>query len=274
MPFQNLSRDLCFFDIESTGLHVIRDRIVQLAIIKYPANGGDPIERCELINPGIPIAEEAIKVHGITPEVVRNKPSFAQLAADLFDFIGDADLCGYNSNRFDIPLLVEEFARAGLHFDLRNRRMIDVQRIFYKMEPRTLKAAVKFYCDREFEDAHDALEDVRATVDVLRGQLERYQGVDVVEDDGTFLPQPVRAEVQALHDFTNDARLLDATQRLRYNDKGEVVFNFGKYSGEKVTDVFTREPSYYHWMKEKDFSAQVKQIIEEIYQSLRNAAAK
>lgn len=271
MLFENLTRDLCFLDIESTGLHVIRDRIVQLAIIKFPAGGGEPLERCELINPGIPISEEAMQVHGITPEMVRNKPGFAQLAADLYRFIGDADLGGYNSNRFDIPLLMEEFGRAGFQFDLRNRRMIDVQRIFYKMEPRTLKAAVRFYCDRDFEEAHDALEDVRATIDVLRGQLERYRGAEVVSDDGTIVHEPVRPDVQALHDFTNDARLLDATQRLRFNDKGDVVFNFGKYNGELVTEVFTREPSYFHWMMEKDFSAQVKQIIGEIYQAQRDA---
>lgn len=261
-----LQRDICFFDIESTGLHVIRDRILQLAIIKYFADGRPPVERCELINPGVPIPEEAMKVHGITPEMVRNKPTFPQIAGEIFDFIGDADLAGYNSNRFDIPFLMEEFARAGLDFDIRSRRLIDVQRIFYKMEPRTLRAAMKFYCDRDFEEAHDALEDVRATIAVLDGQLQRYAGMDLTDENGEVIPEPVRPDVDTLHTFTNDLRLLDATQRLRYNDKGEVVFNFGKYNGELVRAVFEREPQYYHWMQGKDFSVQVKQIIREIYE--------
>jgi DNA polymerase III subunit epsilon len=261
-----LERDICFLDIESTGLHVIRDRILQLALIKYYADGRPLVERCELINPGIPISEEAMQVHGITPDMVRNKPTFPQLAQSLYDFIGDADLAGYNSNRFDIPFLMEEFARAGLDFDIRGRRLVDVQRIFYKMEPRTLRAAVKFYCDRDFEEAHDALEDVRATIDVLDGQLSRYSNTDLIDEDGQVIPNPVQPDVEVLHAFTNDLRLLDATQRLRFNDKGEVVFNFGKYNGEPVKAVFTKEPQYYHWMQGKDFSAQVKQIIREIYE--------
>jgi DNA polymerase-3 subunit epsilon len=261
-----LDKDLCFFDIEATGLHVIRDRIIQIAIIKYFADGRSPEERCELINPVIPISAEALQVHGITPEMVADKPTFDQMAADLYRFIGDADLAGYNSNRFDIPFLMEEFHRAGFDFDIQNRRLIDVQRIFYKMEPRTLKAAVKFYCDRDFEEAHDALEDVRATIDVLEGQLSRYAHADLKDEDGNVIPQPIQPDVQVLHDFTNDARLLDATQRLRYNEKGEVVFNFGKYNGELVHTTFAREPQYYHWMMGKDFSVQVKQIIKGIYE--------
>lgn len=138
----------CIFDLEATGLHVIRDRIVQIALVKYFADGREPEERCMLVNPGIPISAEAMAVHGITPDDVRNKPTFDQIAKEVFDFIGDADLAGYNSNRFDIPFLMEEFDRAGFDFQIDHRRLIDVQRIFYKMEPRTLKAAVKFYCNR------------------------------------------------------------------------------------------------------------------------------
>lgn len=260
-----LERDICFLDIESTGLHIMRDRIIQLALIKHFADGRPPVERCELINPEIPISREAQDVHGISQEQVADKPTFKELAPDLLDFIGDADLAGYNSNRFDIPFLMEEFARAGLELDIEGRRLIDVQRIFYKMEPRTLKAAVKFYCDRDFEEAHDALEDVRATIDVLDGQLMRYAEADLVDEEGKVLAQPVRPDVQALHEFTNDLRLLDATQRLRYNDKGEVVFNFGKYSGISVAETFAREPQYFQWMMGKDFSAQVKKIIQSIY---------
>jgi DNA polymerase-3 subunit epsilon len=263
-----LNKNLCFFDIESTGLNVIRDRIVQIAFIKYHADGSPPEERCELVNPGIPISEEAMQVHGITPDMVRNKPLFQQIAQDIFDFIGDADLAGYNSNRFDVPLLMEEFARAGLDFDLTNRRLVDVQRIFYKMEPRTLQAAVRFYCNREFNEAHDALEDVRATVEVLTGQIEKYQDARLIDEDGNVVINPVQPNVEALHEFTNDLRLLDATQRLRYNEKQEIVFNFGKYTGETVASVFIREPQYYQWMMGKDFSVQVKKIIHEVFQGL------
>lgn len=272
--FPNLQRDLCFFDLEATGLHVIRDRIIQIAIVKFHANGNLPEERCYLIDPGIPISPEAEKVHGLSSEMVKGQPSFAEKAAELYAFIGDADLAGYNSNRFDIPFLMEEFARAGLDFDVRGRRMIDVQRIFYRMEPRTLRAAVKFYCNRDFNEAHDALEDVRATIDVLAGQLKRYADSDLEDEEGRQLSRPIRPDVQALHEFTNDPRLLDATQRLRYNDAGDVVFNFGKYNGELVTNVFAREPQYYHWMMEKEFSVQVKQIIRQIYENRDRPAAR
>lgn len=265
----SLDKDICFLDLEATGLHVLRDRILQIAIIKYYADGRPDEEKCLLINPGIPISQEAINVHGITPDMVRNKPTFSQVADELFHFIGDADIAGYNSNRFDIPFLMEEFARAGLDFDISKRRMIDVQRIFYLMEPRTLKAAVKFYCGRDFTDAHDALADVRATVDVLNGQLKKYVGISIEGEDGTMIPSPVISNVQALHDLTNDLKMLDATQRLRYNDEGQIVFNFGKYTGQTVESVFRDEPAYYNWMLGKDFSVQVKKIIEKIYEEVR-----
>ena len=167
----NLNRDLCFFDLEATGLNVIRDRIVQIAIIKYSKKDKPPEELTMLINPGIPISEEAMEVHGITPKMLSNKPTFQQVGQKIFDFIGNSDLAGYNSNRFDVPMLMEEFARIGIEFDVSKRRLIDVQRVFYKMEPRTLKAALRFYCGKELENAHDALADVQATIDVFKGQL-------------------------------------------------------------------------------------------------------
>ena len=157
-----LERDLIFFDLEATGLNVIRDRIIQIAMIKFFKDGREPEELSMLINPGIPISEEAMQVHGITPKDVANKPVFQQVADKIYEFIGNADLAGYNSNRFDIPMLMEEFARIGMEFDISRRRTIDVQRIFYKMEPRTLKAALKFYCEEDMEDAHDALADVKS----------------------------------------------------------------------------------------------------------------
>ncbi len=260
----NLKKDLCFFDIESTGLNVIRDRIIQIAIIKYHKDGREPSELEMLVNPGIPIGAEAMSVHGITPKDVANKPVFAQVAQQLYDFIGDADLAGYNISRFDLPLLMEEFARVGLNFDPDKRRLVDVQRIFYKMEPRNLKAALRFYCGKEIEDAHDAMADVRATIDVFKGQLDRYNGVDYLDDDGNTTATPIVNDMQALHDFTQDTKNIDVTNRLKYNEQGEIVFNFGKYTGVPVLKVFDMEPNYGHWILSKEFGVQVKNIIRKL----------
>lgn len=259
-----LKKDLCFFDIEATGLNVVRDRILQIAIKKFLANGDEPEDLVMLINPGVPISLEAMMVHGIQPKDVANKPVFAQVAQKIYDFIGDADLAGYNSNRFDIPMLMEEFARVGMEFSMDNRRTIDVQRIFYKMEPRTLKAALKYYCDKELEDAHDAMADVEATVDVFFGQLKRYDGVDYEDGDGELTPAPVVPDVQALHDFTNDMRFVDATQKLKYDHNGTIVFNFGKYNGKPAAEVLSRDRQYYNWILNKEFTSQVKQIVKKL----------
>ncbi len=260
----NLKNDLCFFDLESTGLNVIRDRILQIGIIKYFKDGREPAELEMLINPGIPISAEAMAVHGITPKDVANKPVFAQVAQQIFDFIGNADLAGYNISRFDVPLIMEEFARAGLDFDVEKRRLVDVQRIFYKMEPRNLKAALRFYCDKEMEDAHDAMADVRATIDVFKGQLQRYEGVDHRDDDGKVTPTPIVNDMQALHDFTQDTNAIDVTNRLKYNEQGEIVFNFGKYTGVPVMKVLEQEFNYGHWILNKEFSVQVKSIVRKL----------
>lgn len=259
-----LDRNLIFFDIESTGLNVIRDRIIQLAMIRYHKDGSAPIEKSYLINPGIPISAEAMAVHGITPQDVANKPSFQMLAKEIFEFIGNADLAGYNSNRFDIPVLMEEFARVGIDFDIEHRRTIDVQRIFYKMEPRTLSAAYQFYCQKPIQNAHDALEDVRATVEVLDGQLAKYQGQDFVPEEGEPLPAPIKNDVNSLYAFTNDQQILDATQRLKFDQNGVVVFNFGKYMGQPAAEVLYKDQQYYHWMLNKEFSFQVKKIIKNL----------
>ncbi len=236
-----LTRDLLFFDIESTGLHVIRDRIIQLAMIKYSAKGKPPEEKTYLINPGIPISEEAMGVHGITPKDVARKPLFHQVAQEIYDFIGNADLAGYNSNRFDVPMLMEEFDRAGLEFSVDNRRLIDVQRIFYKMEPRTLSAALRFYCQQEMENAHDAMADVRATIEVFKGQLKMYDGKPYIDNDGNKVPNAIQADIKSLHEFTNDTRFVDATQKMRYDQNGKIVFAFGKYNGLTVAEVFKKE---------------------------------
>ncbi len=259
-----LTRDICFFDLEATGLNVLRDRIIQIAIIKFRAKGGDPEELSMLINPGIPISEEAMGVHGITPKDVARKPTFAQVAEEIHKFIGNADLAGYNSNRFDVPMLMEEFDRAGFEFDVSKRRLIDVQRIFYKMEPRTLQAALKFYCGKQIENAHDAMADVRATIDVFKGQISHYEGVDHVDGDGNVTATPIQPDIKALHDFTNDMRYVDATQKMKYAPDGTIVFAFGKYNGQPVAEVLTRDKQYYNWILNKEFSSQVKQIVKRI----------
>ncbi len=270
----NLKRGLVFFDIESTGLNVIRDRIVQIAMMKYLPGKEEPEELEMLINPGIPISEEALAVHGIQPKDLARKPTFQQVAEKIYDFIGDSDLAGYNSNRFDIPLLMEEFARVGIDFNMDNRRTIDVQRIFYKMEPRTLKAAVRFYCDKEMEDAHDALADVRATVDVFLGQLEKYKGVDYIDGDGNVEKIPVRRDINQLHRFTTDLKFLDATQRMKLDANGVAVFNFGKYVGKPVAETLANDKQYYNWILNKDFSSQMKQIVKKLVKEYEAEAKK
>lgn len=261
----NIEKDIVFFDVEATGLNVLKDRIIQIALVKFTKDKKEPVENVYLINPGIPISEEAIAVHGITPQMLKNKPSFSQVAHEIFAFIGDADLGGYNSDRFDIPMLIEEFHRAGIHFSLDKRKLIDVQKIFYKMEPRTLKAAYRFYCGVEMTDAHDALADVKATIDVLKGQINMYKDSDYIDNDGKVLEKPVRNDMQLLAEFTSTDGMLDVTQRLKYNAKGEVIFNFGKYIGQPVREVFHLERNYYTWIMDKEFSAQVKHIVDKIY---------
>ncbi|MGB4837528.1 MAG: 3'-5' exonuclease [Saprospiraceae bacterium] len=267
----NVEKEIVFFDIESTGLNVLKDRILQIALIKYSKDQDLPLELFLMINPGIPISEEAYAVHGISNEMVRNKPTFNQVGKEIFDFIGNADIAGYNSDRFDVPMLMEEFHRIGFEFDISQRRLIDIQKIFYKMEPRTLKAAYKLYCNGDLTDAHDALADARATVEVFKGQIKRYENVDYVDGDGFTHPAPIKNDIASIADFISDDSMLDVTQRLKYNAKGEVIFNFGKYTGQVVAQVFKSEPNYYHWIMEKDFSAQVKQIVKKIFEEIRKS---
>ena len=265
----NLKKDLVFFDLESTGLNIMRDRILQFAAIKYFADGREPAELEMLINPGIPIGLSAMEVHGIKPQDVARKPTFDQVAQQIYDFIGNADLGGYNISRFDVPMLMEEFARVGIDFKVNKRKFVDVQRIFYKMEPRNLRAALRFYCGKEMVNAHDAMADVRATVDVLKGQLDKYGEVDHIDDDGNVTEKPIKNDMEALHDFTQDIDTLDVTKRLKKNDQGEVVFNFGKYSGEPLHKVFQKEPNYAHWILNKEFSVQVKNIVREVMREMK-----
>jgi len=262
----NLKKPIVFFDLEATGLSVVRDRIVQIAMIKYTPNKQEPEEINLLINPGATlISKEAMEVHGITNEDVARKPTFEQVAQKLYDFIGDSDLAGYNSNRYDIPMLMEEFHRAGMELNMDNRHSVDVQRIFYKMEPRTLRAAYRFYCEKNIENAHDALADVRATVEVLKGQLKKYKDVDLIQDEEETITAPVRNDIKALHEFTSDLKTIDATQKLKYNSEGTVVFNFGKYVNQPAAEVLYKDRNYYNWILAKEFSSQVKQLVRKLF---------
>ncbi len=261
----NLQRDIVFFDIESTGLDVIRDRIVQLAMVKYFRDGRPEQTLQLLINPGgVPISQEAYDVHGIAPKDVANKPLFKELAQQVYDFIKDCDLGGYNIQRFDVPMLMEELARAGFTMDISGINIVDVQRIFYKMEPRNLAAAHRFYCGKEMENAHDALADVKATVQVLKGQLEMYAGKDTIDKDGNVVKAPVINDMNALHHFTNDSNTLDATRRLKRNAEGIIVFNFGKYVNQPVGESMFRDRNYYNWIQQKEFSMQMKQMVKKL----------
>ena len=251
-----------FFDLEATGLNIVTDRIVQIAMVKLHADGRSQQELEMKINPTVPISAEASSIHGLTNADLANEPTFAQVAQQLFEFIGEADLAGYNSNRYDVPLLQEEFYRAGLYLDTRSRRLIDAQAIFYQMEPRTLTAALKYYAGKEMENAHDALADVRATVDVFRGQLDRYRGETVMREDGTQI-RPFDS-MDAVADFCKDDRFLDATRRLKWGTDGRPAFNFGKHAGKAVADVFDQEPGYLKWILSKDFSAEVKALVKAI----------
>lgn len=258
----SLTHDLVFFDLEATGLNIVQDRICQIALIKLFADGRSPEELEMRINPLKRISAEATAVHGMTNEDLKDEPTFADVAQQIFDFIGDADLGGYNSNRYDVPLLQEEFYRAGLFLDTSSRRLIDAQQIFYRMEPRTLSAALKYYAGREMENAHDALADVRATVDVFRGQMDMYAGREFVDDEGQ-VSHPFE-NMDAVSDFCKDDRFLDATRRLKKGPDGRPQFNFGKYSGQPVEEVFAKDPSYLNWILSKDFSMEVKSLVQAI----------
>lgn len=260
MQALTLDKDLCFFDLETTGGDIVKDRIVQIGIIKYPKDGSAPIEKSYLVNPQMPISPEAREVHGISDDMVKEAPPFKLIAVELFRFIGDSDLGGYNSNRFDIPILIEEFARTGLEFELKGRRLVDALQIFYKMEPRTLRAALKFYCNKELTQAHDALADTRATAEVFFGQLKRYAETDYEDDRGLRVERPISTDLDKLHRFLDDESRVDFTGRFGRNAQGQIVFNFGEHKGKPAKDY----PQFLNWIVQRDFPLQVKNIAKAI----------
>ncbi|MEZ5047714.1 MAG: 3'-5' exonuclease [Chitinophagaceae bacterium] len=244
-----LERPIACIDLETTGTSITKDRIVEISIIKLLPDGNTD-KKTRKINPGMPIPKEASDIHGIYDEDVANEPNFKELANGIKQYIENCDLCGFNSNKFDLPLLTEEFLRAGIEVDFKKRKLVDVQQIFFKKEPRNLTAAYKFYCNKNLEDAHSAEADALATIEILLAQIAHYNDIgDTVE---------------SLHTFSGESDFLDYTHRIKLVNNVP-VFNFGKYKDKAVAEVFKKEPSYYDWMMKGDFALELKNIISKIF---------
>ena len=253
----NLRNPLVFFDLETTGINIVKDRIVEISYVKVFPNGKEET-KTRRINPGMPIPPESTAIHGITDEDVKDCPTFKEIAKSLATQIEGCDLAGYNSNRFDIPMLAEEFLRAGVDIDMSKRKFVDVQVIFHKMEQRTLTAAYKFYCGRNLEDAHTAEADTRATYEVLMAQLDRY-------------PEELQNDMSFLADYSSYNKNVDFAGRMVYDDNGVEVFNFGKYKGQSVSEVLKKDPGYYSWILQGDFARNTKQILTQIRLDMNKA---
>lgn len=251
----HLQRPIVVFDLETTGVQITRDRIVEISILKVHPDG-EQETKTRRINPEMHIPEEATAVHGITDADVADCPTFAQVARSLYSWIEGCDIAGFNSNRFDVPMLVEEFLRAGVAVDFDDRHFIDVQTIYHKMERRTLEAAYKFYCSKTLENAHSAEADTRATFEVLEAQLDHY-------------PEELTNDVAALAEFSSYGRRVDFAGSLAFNDQDEIVINFGKYKGVPVTEVFRRDSGYYSWVMGAQFPLETKRWFSRLYQQVR-----
>ena len=258
-----MKRPIAFFDLETTGLNIAHDRIVEIAILKIDANGKSENYH-ELLNPEIPVSAEAASVHGYTNEMLADKPTFKSKAKEIADFIGNADLAGYNILKFDLPVLMEEFLRVGCDFSLEGRDFIDVMNIFMKMEPRTLKGAYRFFCHAELEGAHGAAADTEATYEVLKAMLDRYEGVPYEDAKGIKSQGPVN-DMKELAHFSAHHRNADLCGQIIYDEEGKEVFQFGKYKVKRVEDVFrTIDRNYYDWMMNSDFPLYTKKLITKI----------
>jgi DNA polymerase-3 subunit epsilon len=242
----NLTKPICFFDLETTGTNVAKDRIVEIAILKVFPNGNKE-SKTWLVNPEMPIPKEVVAIHGISDEKVANEPTFKELAPQVYDMIKACDLGGYNSNRFDIPLLVEELLRAGVDFEMKSVVAVDVQTIFHKKEQRTLAAAYQFYCGKDLIDAHSAEADTTATYEVLKSQLDRYEDL---ENDMKYLA-----------DYSARNKFADFAGFIAYDKKGDEVFAFGKYRGKNVEKVLEEEPGYFGWIQNADFPLYTKKVL-------------
>ena len=242
----NLIKPFCFFDLETTGINISKDRVVEISILKVYPNGNKE-SRTWLVNPEMTIPQEVVEIHGISNEKVANEPTFKELAKDIYNMIKDSDLGGYNSNRFDIPLLAEELLRADIDFDMKNSLAVDVQTIFHKKEQRTLSAAYKFYCNENLEGAHSAEADTNATYEILKAQLDRY---DDLENSTKFLAE-----------FSSRNKFADFAGFINYNKEGLECFSFGKHKGKLVTEVLEKEPGYFGWLLNADFPLYTKKVL-------------
>ncbi|MBQ6237336.1 MAG: 3'-5' exonuclease [Bacteroidales bacterium] len=264
----NLTRPIVFFDLETTGVQVGSDHIVQICLLKVMPDGSES-DVTYLVRPAddkgntLKIPAESTAIHHITDAMVADKPTFKELAFSVAEYIGDADLAGYNSNKFDVPLLVEEFLRAGVEFSLENRHLVDVQNIFHRMEPRTLVAAYRFYCSKELDGAHSADADTKATYEVLKAQLDRYDGVAYTDRDGKTTT-PIVNNIEALSVFTSNPQWADLVGHIGYDKNHREVFNFGKHKGKTLEQVFHQEPAYYDWMMKADFPLSTKQVVMQV----------
>ncbi|HEX2534396.1 MAG TPA: 3'-5' exonuclease [Chitinophagaceae bacterium] len=245
-----LKKPIAFIDIEATGSNVVADRIVEIAMIKVLPDGNRTVKR-KLLNPGMPIPANITEIHGITDDMVKDAPTFKQAAQEIKQFLDGCDISCYNAYRLDIPLLMEEFIRAGVEFDMKTRKVVDVQKIFHQMEQRTLAAAYKFYCNKALEGNHSAEVDASATAEILMAQLERY-------------PQ-LGNSLESIVKVIGEDQIIDFARRFVYDDKGVEVFNFGKHKGRPVSDVLKSEPQYYDWMMKGEFPMNTKQKLTEIY---------
>jgi len=241
-----LNRPICFFDLETTGIDVAKDRIVEISIFKVYPNGNKE-SKTWFVNPTIPIPPQTTAVHGITNEKVANEPTFRELASQIHNMIKDSDLAGYNSDRFDIPLLAEELLRAEVDFDMKNRVSVDVQTIFHKKEERTLSAAMKFYCGKSLENAHSAEADTMATYEILKAKLDRYHDLE--------------NDMKALADFTTRKKSVDFAGFIALNNEGKEIFTFGKNKGQLVEEVLEKEPGYFGWIQGADFPLYTKKVL-------------
>ncbi|MBT8296724.1 MAG: 3'-5' exonuclease [Maribacter sp.] len=250
-----LTRPICFFDLETTGMNVAHDRIVEISILKVYPNGNKE-SKTWLVNPEIPIPEVVVAIHGISNDKVANEPTFKMLSREIYNMIKDSDLGGYNSDRFDIPLLAEEMLRADIDFDMKNMVSVDVQTIFHKMEKRTLEAAYKFYCDKDLTDAHSAAADTKATYEVLMSQLDRYPELE--------------NNIKKLAEFSTHKKTVDFAGFIVLDEDGDEIFSFGKHKGRKVLDVLDKEPGYFGWILNADFPLYTKKVLTQIKLSKLN----
>lgn len=263
----NLKKPIAFFDIEATGLNVTKDRLVEISVLKISSYDIREL-RTWLLNPDYPISKEAEMIHGYSNDDLADKPTFKQVAKEIAKFFTSCDLAGYNALKFDIPMLIEEFLRADVNFEIKKRQLVDVQNIFMKMEQRTLKAAYQFYLNKELENAHEAEADTIATFEILEAQLDKYANSEYIDKQGNK-SVPVINNIQSLSDFSKHQRNADLIGQLAYNKDGKETFNFGKHKGKTVEEVFTKEPSYYSWMMNADFPQYTKNLLTNIKLSMK-----